>query len=241
VTKLERRVSVTDLRVVKRSAGCAQCGGTDDGAGVCAKCGAQIRAGVAACPQCGGPDDGSGACANCGAQIRARAASIEGHAAVFDALSEDLGGFREKIARGAFAESIGRDDVRALWNHDPNYVLGRSTAGTLRMTEDARGLLVQISPPDTTWARDLMKSIERGDVSQMSFAFQTEQDAWSKVAGAWERTLLSVRVFDVSPVTYPAYPQTDVGLRGRELGFVPAPPVDWIPHLRARLALAEAE
>ena len=240
--RLERRVAVTDLKVVRRSAGggCPTCGGPDDGAGVCAKCGAQIRAG--GCAQCGGPDDGAGVCANCGAQLRAaQVRSIEGHAAVFDALSDDLGGFREKIARGAFADSIGRDDVRALWNHDPNFVLGRSASGTLKLTEDTRGLLVRISPPDTTWARDLMTSIERGDVSQMSFAFQTDRDAWTKVAGAWERTLLSVRVFDVSPVTYPAYPQTDVGLRGRELGFVPVPPADLTTNLRARLALAEAE
>lgn len=152
---------------------------------------------------------------------------IVGHAAVFNALSEDLGGFREKIAPGAFAKSITEDDVRALWNHDANYVLGRNLSGTLRLSEDAEGLAVEITPPDTQWARDLTVSIARGDVTQMSFGFTTRQDAWNKIAGAWERTLLDVRLFDVSPVTYPAYPQTDVSARARELGlYVPHPPED---------------
>ncbi len=169
--------------------------------------------------------------------------TIVGHAAVFDSLSDDLGGFREKIAPGAFADSLGRDDIRALWNHDPNYVLGRNRSGTLQLREDETGLLVAITPPDTQWARDLVVSITRGDVSQMSFAFATERDAWAKVAGVWERTLLAVRTFDVSPVTYPAYTQTDVGVRAREAGaWRPVPPDDWqIHNRRSRLALAESE
>lgn len=142
---------------------------------------------------------------------------IIGHAAVFDQLSEDLGGFREKIAPGAFAEAINRDDVRALFNHDPNFVLGRNKAGTLRMTEDAVGLRVEIDPPDTQIARDLMVSLKRGDISQMSFGFIVEAQAWEEGEdGKVTRTIKKAGLFDVSPVTYPAYPQTDVAVRSLE-------------------------
>lgn len=141
---------------------------------------------------------------------------IEGHAAVFDSLSQDLGyvfPFKERIRSGAFKASVARDDIRALWNHDANYVLGRNRAGTLELTETAKGLLVRIHPPDTTWAKDLTESIKRGDVSQMSFGFIVENEAWSVEDGADVRTLEQVRLFDVSPVTFPAYLDTDVGIR----------------------------
>lgn len=142
--------------------------------------------------------------------------SLRGHAAVFEELSEDLGGFREKIRAGAFAEAIKTDDVRALFNHDPNHVLGRSTSGTLRMKEDKDGLLVDIDLPDTQVARDLHTSVERGDISQMSFGFSVReggQEWFEDDDGQAIRTLTNLRLFDVSPVTYPAYPQTDVAAR----------------------------
>ncbi len=142
---------------------------------------------------------------------------IRGYAAVFEKLSVPLWGFREKIAKGAFAESITKDDVRALWNHDPNYVLGRNKAGTLSMEEDDKGLKIEITPPDTQWARDLMTSIERKDVDQMSFGFETEVEEWDTSKEKNEiRTLKKVKLFDVSPVTFPAYPQTSVGVRSAE-------------------------
>ncbi|MCG5239534.1 HK97 family phage prohead protease [Azospirillum doebereinerae] len=142
---------------------------------------------------------------------------LVGHAAVFNQLSDDLGGFREQIAAGAFAEAIGKDDVRALFNHDPNFVLGRTASNTLTLAEDARGLLIDIVMPDTQTVRDLVVApIERGDVSQMSFAFGVRpggQD-WAKDdEGRNIRTLKRLRLFDVSPVTFPAYPQTDVAVR----------------------------
>src|SRR5262245_46107276 len=97
---------------------------------------------------------------------------INGHAAVFGVEADIAGLFWERIEPGAFTKAIGRDDVRALWNHNPDYVLGRNTSGTLRLSEDEKGLAVEIDPPDTQWARDLAISIRRGDVSQMSFGFR---------------------------------------------------------------------
>lgn len=137
---------------------------------------------------------------------------IAGYAAVFESESIDLGGFVERVARGAFAGSLA-GDVRALWNHDPMHLLGRTTAGTLRLAEDSRGLAIELDPPDTQTGRDVVTLIERRDVTGMSFAFRTLKDAWAKVAGSWLRTLLEVELFDVSPVTFPAYPATEVGLR----------------------------
>ena len=145
---------------------------------------------------------------------------LRGHAAVFGQLSEDLGGFREVIEAGAFREAVRLDDVRALFNHDANLVLGRNRAKTLRLSEDSQGLAIEIDLPDTSCASDLYKLIQRGDVSQMSFGFtlRPNGDAWSKDAsGQYIRTLRNLRLFDVSPVTFPAYPQTDVSVALRSL------------------------
>jgi hypothetical protein len=141
---------------------------------------------------------------------------ITGHAAMFNLLSEPMYGFREKIAPGAFKNSIKKDDVRALFNHDANYVLGRNKAGTLKLKEDDLGLAIDIDPPDTQWARDLQESIRRGDISQMSFGFIVVKDTWEHNKNPNKesiRTLEEVQLFDVSPVTYPAYPQTSVAVR----------------------------
>jgi len=142
---------------------------------------------------------------------------IVGHAAVFNQWSEDLGGFREQIAPGAFAEAINADDVRALFNHDTNQVLGRNRSKTLTLLEDSRGLMSEIILPDTQLARDLEALMKRGDINQMSFAFSIDQDGqtWKKAGeGPWERTITKVsRLYDVSVVTFPAYPQTDAAVR----------------------------
>lgn len=140
---------------------------------------------------------------------------IRGHAAVFDKLSEDLGGFREKINPGTFKGTIKKDDIRALFNHDPNYVLGRNKAGTLKLSEDELGLAIEIDPPDTQWARDLIESMNRGDINQMSFGFTVKDmgETWDMTGKIPIRELSDVKLFDVSPVTYPAYPQTTVKVR----------------------------
>lgn len=150
-----------------------------------------------------------------------KAPMLAGHAAVFNQLSENLGGFREQIKPGAFSDAVLADDVRALFNHDRNFVLGRSTSGTLRMREDDVGLAVEIDVPDTASVRDqVLAPIERGDVSQMSIGFQVKpggQDWAEDDEGRLIRTLTSVRLFDVSPVTFAAYPQTDVAIRSLDL------------------------
>lgn len=158
---------------------------------------------------------------------------ITGYAAVFNSLSEDLGGFREMIAPGCFTRAIKECDVRALWNHNSDCVLGRTKSGTLRLSEDAHGLRIDCDPPDTQWARDLMASIERGDIDQMSFGFCVRQypdgsrgASWSVVDGEDIRTLLDVELYDVSPVTFPAYPDTTVGLRSLEIWKKSTPPGD---------------
>jgi len=146
-----------------------------------------------------------------------KAPVIVGYAAVFDKLSEDLGGFRERIAPKAFAESLkAGDDVRALIDHDPGRILGRTKAKTLSMAEDDHGLRVKIEPGDTTAGRDVLESIKRGDLDGMSFAFQTVSDRWETKDGEELRTLEKVRLIDVSVVTYPAYPDTSVAVRSRE-------------------------
>lgn len=154
---------------------------------------------------------------------------ITGYAAVFNTLSEDLGGFREKIDPGAFSKTIKSDDVRALRNHNDDYVLGRNRSGTLKLSEDQRGLAIDILPPDAQWARDLMVSIERGDVDQMSFGFRTISDRWEMKDEEEIRTLEEVRLFDVSPVTFPAYPDTSVALRSLEQHRNTTPPMEGDP------------
>lgn len=144
----------------------------------------------------------------------AESGQIEGYAAVFNELSVPLWGFREKIRPGAFAKTLQEADVRALLNHDSNYVLGRNKARTLELSEDETGLAVVIEPPATTWASDLAVSMRRGDINQMSFGFETVRDSWREdETGTTIRELVEVRLFDVSVVTYPAYPQTTVAVR----------------------------
>lgn len=139
---------------------------------------------------------------------------IRGYAAVFNEWADIVPGmFREQIAPGAFRKTIGEADVRALVNHDPNYVLGRNRAGTLTMREDKHGLAVEIEPPDAQWARDLMVSMKRGDISQMSFGFRPVKWVEDPSGRALDVTLQEVRLFDVSVVTFPAYPQTEAWAR----------------------------
>jgi len=170
---------------------------------------------------------------------------MRGHAAIFDSLSELLGGcFREVIKPGAFTDALKGSDIRALWNHNPDHILGRSSAGTLRVVEDETGLAIEIDPPDTTCSRDLQVSMQRGDVKEMSFAFSIAEDGdeWVRDpddSGTWTRTISKIdRVYDVSPVTYPAYPDTDIAMRSLEsVRAKEVPLVDELYLRRLRLDL----
>lgn len=142
---------------------------------------------------------------------------LTGYAAVFDALSEDLGGFHERIAPGAF-RGVLRDDVRALFNHREDNILGRTRAGTLKLREDATGLHYEITlAEDSPLAASVASAVRRGDVNASSFSFVVADDGetWTRDArGRAIRTITRVaRLFDVGPVTFPAYPDTTAAAR----------------------------
>lgn len=133
---------------------------------------------------------------------------VSWYPALFNSLSEDMG-FRETIKPSAFNKTVREADVRALFNHNPDYVLGRNTAGTLDLSVTRKGLRAAVNPPDTQWANDLMVSVDRGDISGGSFGFQVVKDDWRMDGDTLVRELQEVRLFDVSLVTYPAYPETN--------------------------------
>ncbi|RMD51900.1 HK97 family phage prohead protease [Candidatus Parcubacteria bacterium] len=143
--------------------------------------------------------------------------TLTGHAAVFNTeveIQSFMGTFLEEIAPGAFTRAINeKQDVRALFNHDPNKVLGRTSSGTLSLREDDKGLYVEIQPPNTALGNEVVELIRRGDVSQMSFGFVVTKEKVEKREGyLFKRTILDVDLFDVSPVTFPAFDTTDIGI-----------------------------
>jgi HK97 family phage prohead protease len=143
-----------------------------------------------------------------------------GYALKWGARSQNLGGFRERAAQGATTESIELDDIRALFNHDSNLILGRNRSGTLRLSEDSTGTHYEVDMPDTTYARDLAVAMERGDVNQSSFGFRVKADGdtWTEDDDGFPlRTLTRISLFDVSPVTYPAYIDSTSGVGTRAL------------------------
>ena len=139
---------------------------------------------------------------------------LEGYAAVFN-VETDLGAFKEVIRPGAF-DDVMDDDVRALINHDPNLILGRTGNGTLELSTDERGLKYKVKLGDQQYARDFYESVKRGDITQSSFAFTIEEQSFND-----DRTLRSVdkvrQLLDVSPVTYPAYAAATVQAREQQL------------------------
>ena len=157
-----------------------------------------------------------------------------GHAVVFNSLSEDLMFFREQIAPEAVDRTFDeRLDVRALIDHDPAKLMGRLTARTLKLSKDQRGLLVEIDPPDTSYSRDVLESVRRGDLTGMSFAFRTLKDQWDETTDPPTRTVLDMRIHEVSLVTFPAYPATDVDVAQRSLHAFRASQV-YYPSLATR-------
>lgn len=147
---------------------------------------------------------------------------LRGYAIVFNKKSLDLGGFREIILPEAVDRTISEAlDVRALVDHDSSKIIGRTRAGTLRLRPDGHGLGIEITPPNTSAARDILESVERGDVSGMSFAFRTITDDWRMEDEEVIREVSDMRVREVSIVSFPAYEQTSVDVAQRSLqGFL---------------------
>jgi hypothetical protein len=150
---------------------------------------------------------------------------LAGYAAVFDSDSEDFGGWKERIAPGAFARDLAdKKDIRALINHDTSRVIGRSSAGTLNLEETDSGLYVEISLPDTTEARDLLANVKAGNIDGMSFGFRARDAEWAESERADDgkkkkydyRILKDVELIEVSAVAFPAYPATSIAHRSYE-------------------------
>ena len=144
---------------------------------------------------------------------------VKGYAVRFGQRSVDLGGFTEIIEAGAFTDVLKtKPDVRCLFNHDANVVLGRTTSGTLTLTEDKVGLLMECELPNTAQGRPIYESIRRGDISGQSFSFRIGKEGRVVWNGDYtERKIERIQeLYDVGPVTYPAYPSTDVAARTRE-------------------------
>lgn len=154
------------------------------------------------------------------------AIGVTGHAVVWDKtawIGPPKWGFSERFQKGAFKESInGGADVRFLFNHNPDAVLARTKSGTLRVKEDTTGVRVDGDLAPTDDGHKLRVLLDRGDIDQMSVGMQVLEDRWEEVAGkdgnVYElRTIIRAKLFDVSAVTYPAYEETDLGLRKAEL------------------------
>lgn len=142
---------------------------------------------------------------------------IEGYAYRFHKRSQNLGGFVEQILPGAGAEAAESDDIRALFNHDASLILGRNVAGTLRLAEDSEGLPYEIDADmRQSYVADLAIAMERGDVNQSSFGFSALDTDWSLTEDEFPlRSISKMALFDVSPVTYPAYTSSSSGLGKR--------------------------
>lgn len=172
---------------------------------------------------------------------------FEGYAAPFNRRSQLMfGEFVEVIAPGAFRDAIARDDVRFVVNHDPNLVLARHrnvADDTMELREDTFGLRVSARMAPTSYARDLATVIRRGDVSGMSFRFRALDERWDiirggELDGVVERTLLAVKLRDVSVVTYPAYLDTSASVRSAGLaGLASALGLDELDDERRQAAL----
>lgn len=143
---------------------------------------------------------------------------IRGMAIVFNSPSLDLGGFTEIIKPSAVDRTIREGtDVRALVDHDSGKVIGRTKAGTLMLRKTSKGLAVEIEPPNTSFARDLIESVQRGDISGMSFGFRVLSDDWHYEDGDPVREISDLELREVSVVAFPAYDKTSVDVAKRSL------------------------
>ena len=140
---------------------------------------------------------------------------LEGIGLRYGSLSVDMGGWFEEFLPDAFADSLGEDDIRVIWQHDNRHVFGRVQSGTARVWSDTDALRYSAEPPDAQWARDAMESIRRGDVNQNSFGFTVPEggDTVEERDGRTVRIVKRARLVEVGPQTRPAYEDTSVIVR----------------------------
>lgn len=143
---------------------------------------------------------------------------LVGYAAVFNSRSEDLGGFHEVIQPGAFARTLrDREDIYAFVDHDSGKRIGRTKNGTLSLREDSHGLRVEIDLPNTQLGNDILEEARAGLLDAMSFGFQVRDDEFRREGDGVVRELRDVELFEVSPVSMPAYRATNLDVAQRSL------------------------
>lgn len=166
-------------------------------------------------------------------ELRSNGKTLHGYAATFNN-ETDLGGFVEVIRNGAFRKSLeGGSNVRALYHHQGDALLGTTRSGTLQLREDAKGLAFELALPDTTHGRDLAILVDRGDVAGCSFGFKVRDggDRWEQRGNQYVRELLDVELFEVTLTADPAYADTTVALRSKPC----EPQIIWLDLPRAWL------
>ena len=149
-----------------------------------------------------------------GVKLEERAGSrprLTGYGLVFERESEPLGGFTEVISRDVVIEPF--EDVVATFNHNPNALLGRQSSGTLELKRDERGIFYSIDVPETSIGKDVRELVSRGDIAGSSFTFDALEDSWQRENGINVRTLRRIAVYELGPVTFPAYPDTTAAAR----------------------------
>ena len=156
---------------------------------------------------------------------------LSGYAIVFNVLSEPIFGlFKERIMPEALEKTLKEDDQLCLWGHDAMYVLGRKSANTLDLRVDDKGLYFEVTPPNANWARDLVESVHRGDINQMSFGFKVFDERWIqdketiKEHGMPIREILGIKLYEISIVSFPAYSQSSVRNHNHDDIYIPTPP-----------------
>lgn len=144
---------------------------------------------------------------------------LVGYAVRWNSLSEIIWDeFREQFAPGAFSESLATgSDVRALFEHNPNQLLGRTKSGSLVLSEDDTGLRFELTPPNTQIGNDVLALVERGDISGMSFGFRALKDAWDVAKSPWLRTVIAAELREITVTSMPAYSASDVEIAHRSL------------------------
>lgn len=143
--------------------------------------------------------------------------TIEGYFALYESETELFDNVYEIITKGAFDNTLG-NDIRALWNHNTQYVLGRNKSGTLELKADDKGLFGTVKLPATQYAKDLYTLIERGDVDQASFGFNIlDEDLEELADGGYRWRLKQVDLHEISVVTFPQYENTSVNIRAKQV------------------------